>query len=71
MKNRLPQEIIDQCWAVLRAHAPKSLAWNHYDLAVETEIDDTELWKAFLSQPRLVRLMTMMRIKLVKMKCEL
>lgn len=51
MKNRLPQEIIDQCWAVLRAHAPKSLAWNHYDLAVETEIGDTELWKAFLSQP--------------------
>ena len=25
----------------------------------------------FVSQPRLVRLMTMMRIKLVKMKCEL
>lgn len=38
----------DLCWAELRFHAPKSISWNHYDLAAKTEIHDVNLWKEFL-----------------------
>ena len=39
---------IEECWKVLKTFAPKSISWNHYDFAVQTEIADVEVWKAFL-----------------------
>ena len=35
----------------MRAFAPKSIAWNHYDLAQKTPIPDVEVWKEFLMDP--------------------
>ena len=42
-----PEELND-CWKALKSFAPKSISWNHYDFAIETEITNVELWKAFL-----------------------
>lgn len=42
------QETYDQCWEIMRAFAPKSIAWNHYDLAQKTPIPDVDIWKEFL-----------------------
>lgn len=42
-----PEEI-NECWAALKSFAPKSISWNHYDFAIETEITNVEVWKAFL-----------------------
>ena len=42
-----PEEL-DECWAALKSFAPKSISWNHYDFAIETEITNVQLWKAFL-----------------------
>lgn len=49
----MTQEQHEQCWEQLKAYAPKSIAWNHYDLAANTDINDVELWKEFL-QTRVV-----------------
>lgn len=58
MRATLPPELVDHCWTVLKAHAPKSLSWNHYDLAAETDIDDTEIWKTFLLIPEVAEWLT-------------
>lgn len=34
--------------------APKSITWNHYDLAQFTEIDDIALWKEFLQNREVI-----------------
>ena len=44
----IAQKEIDECWIELKKFAPKSISWNHYDLAIQTEITNVELWKAFL-----------------------
>lgn len=42
---------LEECWAALKRFAPKSISWNHYDFAIQTEITDVEVWKAFLLHP--------------------
>ena len=45
---QITEKELDECWAALKSFAPKSISWNHYDFAIETEITNVELWKAFL-----------------------
>ena len=44
----ITEKELDECWTALKSFAPKSISWNHYDFAIETEITNVELWKAFL-----------------------
>ena len=44
----ITEKEINDCWTILKQFAPKSISWNHYDFAIETEITNVELWKAFL-----------------------
>ena len=44
----ITEKELNECWVVLKSFAPKSISWNHYDFAIETEITNVELWKAFL-----------------------
>lgn len=51
MRVRLTPEQREQCWEIIRSEAPASISWSHYDLAVETPINDIEIWKTFLLDP--------------------
>lgn len=45
---QLSKQEIEECWDAIKAFAPKSISWNHYDFAIETDINNVEVWKAFL-----------------------
>ena len=47
MYMSLTQDQINLCWAQIKAFAPASVSWNHYDLAAKTNVPDVELWKKF------------------------
>lgn len=50
----MTQELYEQCWEMLKAAAPESVAWNHYDLANNTKIKDSEVWKNFLMRREVI-----------------
>lgn len=40
----------EKLWSIFRAAAPASVSMNHYELAASTEVNDSEVWKAFLKE---------------------
>ena len=44
----------EELWQILKAAAPDSITWNHYDLAVNTTVNDPDIWKKFLNKPEVI-----------------
>ena len=60
----MTRETYDECWALMRFHAPKSIAWNHYDFAAKTDMDNVEIWKEFLRDRDVIDWLTEERVLL-------
>ena len=54
MSTNLNEETKEDCWSLLKAFAPDSISWNHYDLALNTKINDSDIWKTFLLLPEVM-----------------
>lgn len=39
------------CKQLMEEKAPRSIAWSHYDLAIETELDEIDTWREYLQEP--------------------
>ena len=60
----MTHETYDECWTLMRQYAPKSIAWNHYDFAVKTDITNVEVWKEFLRDRDVIDWLTEERVLL-------
>ena len=47
----MDEEQKEQLWEQFKALEAKAISMNHYDLARNTTIHDTQLWKMFLTDP--------------------
>lgn len=38
---------------IFQKHLPDAFTWQHYDLAEQTEINDPQIWKEFITDPEI------------------
>lgn len=48
----MPEELFNKMWDIYKSLGADALVMNHYDLAEETEIDNPDLWRQFLTEPK-------------------
>lgn len=50
MTDKIKQEL----WNEIQKYGQDALAWNHYELASKTAINNPVVWKSFLQQPDVI-----------------